>query len=80
MQSSAAHKRSKFSGTRAIMVEGEDEGRPFGTRSRVHIKSDTADHFVERGGYFGHEMLVAGMQSQCAVYRRAALDFRCVVS
>jgi hypothetical protein len=36
---------------------------------RVHIKSDTADHFVERGGYFGHEMLgVAGMLSQCAVY------------
>jgi hypothetical protein len=71
-QSSAAHKRSKAGPGRIIMVKGQKTRPPSAwyAKVRVHIKSDTADHFVERGGYFGHEMLRSrNAESMRRIYR-----------
>jgi cAMP-dependent protein kinase regulator len=73
----------KFSSGRIIMVKGQKTKAALCLvrEGRVHIKSDTADHFVERGGFFGHEMLVAGNAERVnAPYTvRAALDCVCGV-
>jgi cAMP-dependent protein kinase regulator len=73
----------KFSTAQLIMLEGEETKAALYLvrEGRVHIKSDTVDHVVERGGYFGHEMLVAGNAERVnAPYTvRAALDCVCGV-
>jgi cAMP-dependent protein kinase regulator len=73
----------KFGTAQLIMLEGEDtKAALFLVREgKVHIKSDTLDHVVECGGYFGHEMLVAGNAERVnAPYTvRAALDCVCGV-
>jgi cAMP-dependent protein kinase regulator len=72
-----------FSSGQMIMLEGEEtKAALFLVRDgKVHLKSDTLDHVVERGGYFGHEMLVAGNAERVnAPYTvRAALDCVCGV-
>jgi CRP-like cAMP-binding protein len=73
----------KFSSGRIIMVKGQKTKAALCLvrEGRVHIKSDTVDHVVERGGYFGHEMLIAGNAERVnAPYTvRAALDCVCGV-
>jgi cAMP-dependent protein kinase regulator len=72
-----------ISSGRMIMLEGKKtKARLYLLREgKIHIKSDTLDHVVEPGGYFGHEMLVAGLAERVnAPYTvRATLDCVCGV-
>jgi serine/threonine protein kinase/CRP-like cAMP-binding protein len=72
-----------FSLGQLIMQEGnETKAALFLVREgKVQIKSDTVDHVVERGGYFGHEMLAGGNEERVkAPYTvRAAVDCVCGV-
>jgi CRP-like cAMP-binding protein len=73
----------KFSVGKRIMQEGEETKAALYLvrEGKVHIKSDTVDLVVDRGGYFGHEMLVGGNEERVnAPYTvRAALDCICGV-
>jgi CRP-like cAMP-binding protein len=71
----------KYMSGRIIMVKGQKTKAALYLvrEGKVHLKSDTVDQVVERGGYFGHEMIAAGNAERVnAPYTvTAALDCVC---